>query len=782
MVRAGRLTAIRPIALSLALCGATWSAVAAGADRGVATPGNIAPHESPPGAPAVAGAASRRSPATAIAFGPYRTIQVNVDGEGRNISGDAANEPSLAVDPLRPARLVIGWRQFDSVLSSFRQAGFAFSRDQGRRWSEKGCLDPGERGSDPVLETDADGNVFYQSLRVADPPARRFTSLVFRSADGGRTWQAPAYAYGGDKPWMAIDRTEGPGRNHIYVAWSPHHSDPPYHFFTRSTDGGVTFEPPITMDAYPMLLTDAVGPDGTLYVAGVNYPAGDSVYVCRSTDARNSFVTPTFDTTSVYIGGRFVWGDSSFTHPNLTDLNGQFWIAVDHSTGPTAGNVYLLASVDPPGTDPLDVMFVRSTDGGQTWSWPIRINDDPFGPGGQQWFGMLSVAPDGRIDAVWNDTRNLGVVYMSALYYACSTDGGLTWSANTQISPLWSSWTGFPSQGKIGDYYDMESDRLGAHVAWAATFNNEQDIYYTRIGPCDCNGNGVDDSLDVASGDSADLDQDGIPDECEFPDHIGMYAGIVGVGTVSGQDGYLQDLYVEGDLQATHFFFEEGDYLRWYAEKPAGGQEFFLFPPGTCLVKTRSVAIGDAWRSFVNERTTARVVRQEDVSIRGRTLSCWVVEHEAIADGDLQGTMWFADGFGLVRYVNHAEGTMAEIHSNHLAGGSGLYPVAVGNWWSSEDPITAVGPGGTVEPFALGSRPNPAIGSTRISFVLPHPARATLEVFDVNGARVATMHEGTLTGGRHEFTWSAAASGAGMYFVRLRVDAAVVTRKLIVMH
>ena len=36
----------------------------------------------------------------------------------------------------------------------------------------------------------------------------------------------------------------------------------------------------------------------------------------------------------------------------------------------------------------------------------VRVNDDPEGNGAWQWSAMVSVAPNGRIDAVWNDTRN----------------------------------------------------------------------------------------------------------------------------------------------------------------------------------------------------------------------------------------------------------------------------------------------------------------------------------------------------------------------------------------
>ena len=62
--------------------------------------------------------------------------------------------------------------------------------------------------------------------------------------------------------------------------------------------------------------------------------------------------------------------------------------------------------------------------------------------GAIQWFAMASVALNGRIDAVWNDTRN----YMDApdanlceLYYSVSTDAGATWSKNIPVSPVFDS-------------------------------------------------------------------------------------------------------------------------------------------------------------------------------------------------------------------------------------------------------------------------------------------------------------------------------------------------------
>jgi hypothetical protein len=128
----------------------------------------------------------------------------------------------------------------------------------------------------------------------------------------------------------------------------------------------------------------------------------------------------------------------------------------------------------------MDVMFTRSTNGGRTWSAPVRVNDDA-GTTSWQWFGTMSVAPSGRIDVVWLDTRDNPGSLNSSLYYSYSTNAGVTWSPNARLSQSFDPHAGWPNQNKMGDYFHMVSDSTGANLAWAATFGGEQNVYYGRI-------------------------------------------------------------------------------------------------------------------------------------------------------------------------------------------------------------------------------------------------------------------------------------------------------------
>jgi len=128
-------------------------------------------------------------------------------------------------------------------------------------------------------------------------------------------------------------------------------------------------------------------------------------------------------------------GPAPATAPPPAGSSGYPRMAVD----PKNGNLYVVYVGYNFGD--LDVIMQRSTDKGATWSPPARVNDDPMGNGARQLGPQVFVAPNGRVDVIWLDART---AYPSAviprpagygdLYYASSSDGGATFTANRRIS------------------------------------------------------------------------------------------------------------------------------------------------------------------------------------------------------------------------------------------------------------------------------------------------------------------------------------------------------------
>jgi len=425
------------------------------------------------------------SPRMISQYGAFVSYQANVDANGNNIIGDAANECVISVDPTDPNKMAIGWRQFNDVTSNFRQGGWGFTTDAGLTWHFPGVLQNNVFRSDPVTKSDEIGQFFYLSLQ-SDQNESFFCDDLWRSTNGGQTWaeQSPDRgAGGGDKQWLTIDKTNGPGHGFQYQADDGANCSGSGVQFQRSTNGGITWQSPVVIPNGPHYGTLDVDSNGNVFVGG--WTSGTTFRCERSSNAQNGGQTPTFDrNTVVSLGGTIVQGGL-----NGVGLCGQVFLAFDHSGGATNNNIYMLASVEPSGRSTTDVMFSRSTDGGLTFSSPHRINDDGLA-NKWHWFGTFAVAPNGRLDAVWYDSRNAANNTDSQLFYSYSTDAGVTWSPNVAVSNSFNPMEGYPNQNKIGDYITCVSDNTGTNVAYSATFNfnpnrgqHEEDVYYVRVFP-----------------------------------------------------------------------------------------------------------------------------------------------------------------------------------------------------------------------------------------------------------------------------------------------------------
>ena len=199
-------------------------------------------YDNPPAAPRKI----ETTPRMISQFGSFTSFQVNVDASGNNILGDAANECSISVDPTNGSKMTIAWRQFNSVTSNFRQAGWGYTTDGGVHWTFPGVLQNGIFRSDPVTNSNEIGQFFYLSLQ-SDINTSFFCDDLWRSTNGGQTWveQSPDRgAGGGDKQWFTIDKTNGPGHGFQYQSDDGINCSGGGVQFQRSTNGGVTWQNP----------------------------------------------------------------------------------------------------------------------------------------------------------------------------------------------------------------------------------------------------------------------------------------------------------------------------------------------------------------------------------------------------------------------------------------------------------------------------------------------------------------------------------------------------------
>ena len=169
----------------------------------------------------------------------------------------------------------------------------------------------------------------------------------------------------------------------------------------------------------------AVDDKGTTYVAWVSRYANitpnpsSAHFLSKSTDRGR-----TWTTTQI----------TPFDRENINNFGG-YMLRWSPEGGPD-GSLHLVyeGSKRPDIANESDIFYRRSTDGGRTWTDVKILNDDD--PSKVFFSGLphLDVAPNGRLDAVWFDTRDDPGLSTNDVYYSFSTDNGRIWSKNERIT------------------------------------------------------------------------------------------------------------------------------------------------------------------------------------------------------------------------------------------------------------------------------------------------------------------------------------------------------------
>jgi hypothetical protein len=402
----------------------------------------------------------------------------------QDASGHDQFETTVAVNPNDPLHLVAAW--MERVPGSGRFLNHGWSRDGGLTWQSRRLDNGFVRNFDPVLAADGQGIFYLADLASVVAPNGAITEehfVIYKSTDGGETFSPTAELpvfYFEDKPWMTVD----PATDSIYLVWADFVT-PIGQFgfdmlFAKSTDHGATFSAPVQISgpsSHGSGSFVSVGPDGEVYVTWTDQER--RIFFDRSLDGGGTWLARDV---MVYGGVRHAWYalNGSVTNPLLT------FNAVDRTRGPHRGRIYVAWDEAPQG-DP-DVLLSFSDDRGDTWSRPVRVNDDAPGNGADQFLPFVNVDDAGAVHVTFLDDREDSTNSTYAPYLATSTDGGRTFGPNVRVSEGL-----FPATlyGFAGDYNQAVVSAGRLHPLWSDARSGDMDIFTRSVNLADFDEDGV---------------------------------------------------------------------------------------------------------------------------------------------------------------------------------------------------------------------------------------------------------------------------------------------------
>jgi len=342
----------------------------------------------------------------------------------------------------------------------------------------------------PQVAVDSNGTIY---MAWEDDTATNSNILFSHSTDGGATFSAPINLSNTSGLSFAPRITTGTAGN-VYVTWQDDTPGNTVIMFSHSTDAGVTFVAPINLSngsANSSTQQVAVDAAGNVFVVWENDTLNLGIFFSRSTDGGATFSAPVALSTNtlgsfspqlaIGLSGNLnvVWeddanGGADISFSDSSDHGATFSLpeSLSFHTGNSMnaqiatdlnGNIDVIWQNDSPGH--FDVFFSRSADNGVTFSTPRNISNGS----GEAEDPQLGLDTKGNINAIWED--NTPSVFNPDIYFARSTDGGVTFSSPLNIS----------NDSGISANPFLTVDVGGnINVAWEDDTPGNRDIFFSR--------------------------------------------------------------------------------------------------------------------------------------------------------------------------------------------------------------------------------------------------------------------------------------------------------------
>lgn len=387
-----------------------------------------------------------------------------------------------------------GWS--GSSATTLYGTGVFWSTNSGLNWLGSDTTSKyfgSSNSGDPAAVISPNGNFYMGYIRNGGGQG------VSVSTNNGVSWNS--YIAGNDpsssldlldKNHLWVDKKVGsPYQNRVYAAWTHFVSSSPSNnqvVLSYSTNNGVNWSSFVDLSSslspgsHAQGVNINTGPNGEVYATFAiydNWGSGvygeDAIGFAKSTDGG-----VTWTKSRIYSAANF--GIRGNLKPTSIRVSSFPSMSVDRSGGPYNGYIYIVwpqRGVSPAGSDP-DIVMIKSTNGGNTWSSPIRINDDAINNGKDQYYPWCAVdQTTGRLNIVFYDNRHTSND-STGVWMATSNNGGLSFDnfkvsdANFKPKPI----NGLAS-GYQGDYIGISAvndkaypfwseDRTGNYQAWIA--------------------------------------------------------------------------------------------------------------------------------------------------------------------------------------------------------------------------------------------------------------------------------------------------------------------------
>jgi hypothetical protein len=360
----------------------------------------------------------------------------NVAGQTGTNFPNSEVEPWIDVNPINPDNVVGIYQQDRWSDGGARGLVASVSTNGGTGWTQVvipklskcsgGIYD---RATDPWLSFSPNGHLYAMSLSLSHD-LRRSAMLVSKSTTAGLTWGDPTTLIDetsdfslNDKNSLTADPTDS---NFVYAVWDrtrhPGLEHPNFNalhafsfrsdiMFSRTTNGGESWEPARAIfrpraNLFTIGNQIAVLPNGTLVdvfllLRGSGVQPSTNQYreaLIRSTDKGVTWSQPIIVDRHVIAPVR----DPDTGQPHRTGD-----IIPDVAVDMTSGALYMVWQ-DGRFTGRAAVAFSRSTNGGATWSRPIKVNQTPLlgNPNDQAFTPSVHVADDGTVGVSYYDFRH----------------------------------------------------------------------------------------------------------------------------------------------------------------------------------------------------------------------------------------------------------------------------------------------------------------------------------------------------------------------------------------